>query len=57
MKNKFQDFLNQGLRDTAFHKKQEKKKETMFDNMAYHEWREYFHSKYNYINLKEKKNG
>lgn len=52
MKN-LRDLLKEEGRQTAVHKKKEVKTESPFKDMKKEEWQEYFHNKYNYINLRD----
>ena len=60
--NKFTEFINQESKELKakqwkkeFYKKKQEQKPNRFKEMSYDEWRNYFHKKYNYINLGEKK--
>ncbi|AVP40346.1 hypothetical protein HOS99_gp101 [Staphylococcus phage phiSA_BS1] len=52
MKN-LRNLLKEESRQTAVHKKREVKVESSFKNMTKEECKEYFHKKYNYINLRD----
>lgn len=52
MKN-LRDLLKEESRQTAIHKKREVKVESPFKSMTKEEWQNYFHNKYNYINLRD----